>query len=78
MREIHTETTIAVSAHRVWSILTDVARYPAWNPFITQIEGEFAEGERLRVRIHPVDGSPMIFKPVVLRAAPGRELRWLG
>jgi len=78
MRQIHVETDIAAPCRRVWSVLTDFAAYPAWNPFITRLEGEAREGARLTVRIHPPGGRAMTFRPTVLAAVPGRELRWLG
>ena len=78
MRELHTEIEINAPADRVWKILTDFKQFTAWNPFITQAEGEIKEGARLRVHIEPPGGTPMTFKPTVIRAAPGRELRWLG
>ena len=78
MRTIETQVEIAAPASRVWQVLTDFARYPEWNPFITEIEGIPEVGARLRVRIQPPGRRPMTFKPTVLVAARDRELRWLG
>ena len=49
-----------------------------WNPFITSLSGVFEVGERLAVRIAPVGGRPMTFKPRVTVVEPGRRLEWLG
>jgi hypothetical protein len=62
----------------VWEVLTDFPAYPGWNPFIRSVEGEPTPGAELRVRIQPPGGREMSFKPTVLAAEPGRELRWLG
>ena len=78
MKELHTEIDIAAPVDRVWTILTDFAAFPSWNPFVTQAEGDIREGARLRVRIEPPGGRAMTFTPTVLRAAPGEELRWVG
>lgn len=78
MREIESAIEIRAPASRVWDILTDFARYPQWNPFITRIEGVPRAGARLAVTIQPPGSRPMTFRPVVLRAEPGRELSWLG
>jgi hypothetical protein len=78
MREIRTETLIDAPAERVWLVLTDFAVYPEWNPFIRRARGEAKVGSRLEVEIHPPDSRPMTFRPRVLVADPGRELRWLG
>lgn len=77
-REIVTEIEIDAPPERVWAVLTDFPAYCEWNPFITRAEGRPEPGTRLRVRIHPPGGSVMAFRPKVLRAEPGRELRWLG
>jgi len=78
MHEIETEVQVRASIERVWSILSDLASYPSWNPFITHIEGKLEKGHRLRATIKPVGGRPMTFKPTVLSVVPNQELRWLG
>jgi hypothetical protein len=78
MRRIDTEVVIRGTAEQVWSVLVDFGRYAAWNPFIREASGEASVGTRLRVRIHPPNGTSMTFTPTVLEAAPARELRWLG
>jgi hypothetical protein len=78
LRELRTEIAIRAPAQRVWSVLTDFARYPEWNPFIRQISGDLREGSRLMVRIGVPGSRPMTFRPRVIAAEPPRELRWLG
>jgi hypothetical protein len=63
---------------RIWTILTDFAAYPDWNPFIRSIHGVLQQGSRLEVRIEPSGTKGMTFRPTVLVTATGRELRWLG
>ena len=77
-RRIEATVEIEAPAGRVWAILTDFARMPSWNPFITSIAGKLAQGERLSVTIAPPGKSAMRFKPTVLAARPERELRWRG
>jgi hypothetical protein len=78
MKQLHTEIEIDASAEHVWELLTDFASYPEWNPFIRNISGQPAPGERLQARLEPPGGRAMTFKPKVLTAEPNRELRWLG
>lgn len=78
MKSLESEITIRGTAAQVWSVLTDLGKYPEWNPFIREASGEVRPGARLTVRIHPPDGSPMVFRPTVREASPARELRWLG
>ena len=78
VHELHTEIEIAATPERVWSILTDFAAFPEWNPFIRFMHGVPQKGARLEGRIQPSGTSGMVFRPTVMAAEAGRELRWLG
>lgn len=70
---IETSIEINATANQVWQILTAFEEYPNWNPFISEIKGEVAEGKQIVAKI---DG--MTFKPTVLAYIANKELRWLG
>jgi len=76
--QLQTEIAISAGAERVWAILTDFAAYPEWNPFIRSAHGVPEKGARLEVRIQPGSAKAITFRPQVLVAEAGRELRWLG
>jgi hypothetical protein len=78
MSELFTEIEINASPERVWQLLTDLDRFPEWNPFIQRISGTVVQGERLEVTLKPPDTRATTFKPTVIRVEPERELRWLG
>jgi len=78
MKELRAEIEIQASAERVWQLLTDFASFPEWNPFIRWAKGEAKTSARLEVHIQPSGASGMTFKPIVLKAEPKHELRWLG
>jgi len=78
MREISAAVDIKAKPERVWEVLTDFARYPEWNPFIREASGAARVGETLTLRMFPEGGRPMTFKPKVLVAEEGAELRWIG
>lgn len=42
-------TSIAAPAQSIWSLLTDAAAYPAWNPTVVRIEGDIAPGKTIKV-----------------------------
>jgi len=73
-----TEIFIAAPPETVWSLLTDPAEHAGWNPTMRSVAGRFAPGERLRVEMLTPSGGTITFRPRVLAADPGRELRWLG
>ncbi len=77
-KQLETEIEINAPAERIWEILTDFHTYPSWNPFIKELRGKPAVGEKLWVFIQPPGGKGMVFKPIVLRADENHELRWRG
>jgi hypothetical protein len=79
MPDLIIETTVDINASKdaVWNVLTDFARYDQWSPFM-RIQGTPEVGAKLLVRLSADGGRGMSFKPRVLKATPGEELRWLG
>lgn len=62
----------------VWAVLTDLGRYPEWNPLFREASGEVAVGKRIRLRsAHPANGRLMTVKPKIIVVEPGKELRWV-
>ena len=74
------ETGIYIDAppQQVWALLTDADEHAGWNPGMLAVEGRFAPGERLRLSMAMPSGGQITFRPCVLVAEPGQELRWLG
>jgi hypothetical protein len=77
---LHLKTSIDIDAapDAVWAVLSDLPAYPGWNPFIREARGELAAGERLDLKMQPEGGRAVRFRPIVLNAEAGRELRWRG
>jgi hypothetical protein len=74
---ISTTVDIDAPSNLVWDVLTDFAAYRDWNPSM-EIEGTAQVGTKLIVHMGASGGHGMSFKPTVLAASPGQELRWLG
>ncbi len=77
-KSLYTEIEIDAPRDVVWSQLADTGRHPDWNPFIRKFKGVLKVGNRIAVTLQPPGGSPMTFKPKILKADPNEELRWLG
>jgi len=75
---VHTEIDIAAAAARVWAVLADLKKYPAWNPMIRRAEGELRAGSRLTLFFNPPGTKGRSFRPKLLAVDPVRELRWQG
>ena len=73
-----TEIFIAAPPERVWALLTDPVAHAAWNPMIVDVQGRFTAGQHVQLTMRTPSGGTMRFRPRVLVADPGRELRWLG
>lgn len=78
MKRIETHVDLPAAPSVVWEQLVDTTAIGSWNPFITSLSGVFEVGERLVVRVAPVGGRPMTFKPRVTVVEPARRLEWLG
>ena len=62
----------------VWAVLTDLGRYPEWNPLFREASGQVAVGSRITLRsVHPANGRLMTVKPMITVADAGAELRWV-
>jgi hypothetical protein len=69
---------IDATPQRVWQVLSDLAGYREWNPFIVEAVGRAEKGDRLTLRMQPVGGRAMTLHPTVVEAREGELLRWLG
>jgi hypothetical protein len=77
-KQLNAQVDIDATAGQVWQVLTDFAAYPEWNPFITRASGKAATGSQLELRMQPVGGRGMNFRPTVVEASPDQRLSWLG
>jgi hypothetical protein len=78
MIEVNAATEIDASAEAVWSVLTDLNSFKAWNPFIRDARGTTDVGGSVRVRVRPSVGIPLVFHAKVLSREDNHELRWTG
>lgn len=76
MREFKVERFIEAAPERVWKVLTDARRLES-GPFgITRIEGEIAQGKKLRLwsSVSPGRAFPL----TVVEMSPNRSMVWKG
>ena len=77
-KELTAHADIDATPEQVWDVLTDLAAYPAWNPFIVRAEGVVDPGRRLALRMQPVGGRAMTLRPRLVEVDAPRKLRWRG
>ena len=72
------EIPIPARAGTVWSVLTDLDSYPAWNPFIRKAEGPRRREARWRLELTLNGRSYVTVRVQVTCWEPGRRLTWRG
>jgi hypothetical protein len=78
MHNISTSIDIEAAPPVVWTVLTDLAAYAEWNPFLRQASGRFAVGERLTFRAFPPGSGAVTIKAGVIAVTAPYEIRWIG
>ena len=76
MKEFSARTTIDATPERIWSILTDGAHYPEWDPYCERIEGRIAAGEKIKAFTSLSPGRA--FPVRVTTFEPAKRMEWTG
>ncbi|MEU9367063.1 SRPBCC domain-containing protein [Streptomyces avermitilis] len=76
MRTVKAVMDTTTNPRRVWEVLTDFPRYPAWTAYIQELHGRAEVGHRLRVTLGPPGRKPYVVHAPVLEATPGVRLAW--
>jgi hypothetical protein len=56
LKELRTEIEIQAPAEKVWQVLTELDKYPEWNPFICHAAGKAETGKTVDIDFQP-DGK---------------------
>jgi hypothetical protein len=75
VKELRTQIEIWSTPDRVWQVLTNLDKYPEWNPFIYRAIGTARPGEKVDITVR-TDSADMVLHCKVIKVEPGRELRW--
>jgi hypothetical protein len=71
-------TTIDAPIEKAWSVLSDTAAYPTWNPFVKRLDGQLAPAQRIEVTLALEGRKLQKMKPRIVGYEPGRSFEWLG
>lgn len=74
MKSFQASTRIDAPASKVWALLTDVARWTAWNSTVTQVEGTVAPGSK--VTVHAKVSPGRAFPVRVAELVPNARMVW--
>jgi len=75
-RTIRSVIEIRAPVEVVWSVLTDFASYPEWNPLVRRFHGRPKVGKRVTILSQPPGSRGIAFAPIVIAWSPPLELRW--
>lgn len=75
MKELCTEIEIQASPEKIWQILTDLDKYPEWNPFIIHAIGAAKVGDTVDIDFQS-DSKGLKLHCTVVRSVSNRELCW--
>ena len=75
MKENRNEIEIQATPERVWETLTDLGKYPEWNPLLCRAEGKLAVGEKVNLTAKSAS-SEMNLLCSVTTVEPNRQFSW--
>lgn len=73
MLAFESKIVINASAEKIWSILTDVQKFPDWEPNVTKVEGETGLGQQITVHTR---FSERAFPVTVSEFVPNERMVW--
>lgn len=76
MKEYKASTTIQAAPEKIWSILTQGAAWPEWDPSCDKIEGRMALGEKIKAFTKLSPGRAFPVK--VTEFVPNQKMTWTG
>ena len=65
---------IEAPAAKVWRVITDLDRYPEWNPFVVECASGLAVGDPIRMKVRVLPGLAQPQTEEILEHEPGRRL----
>lgn len=72
--QIQHSVRIAAPAALVWRVITDLASYPAWNPFVVACRSDLVMGAPIWMHVRLVSPWPLPQREQILAHEPGRRL----
>ncbi|MEO6029318.1 MAG: SRPBCC domain-containing protein [Candidatus Binatia bacterium] len=67
---------IAAPAATVWSVITDLDRYPEWNPFVIACRSTLEPGRPIDMRVRVFPGFAQPQRETIFEHVPGRFLSY--
>ena len=75
MKENCSEIEIQSTPERVWEVLTDLGKYPEWNPLLCRAEGKLIVGEKVNLTAKSASND-MNLLCTVTKVVTNRQFSW--
>jgi hypothetical protein len=75
MKENRNEVEIRATPEKVWAVLTDLDKYPDWNPLIYRAEGKVALGKEVNISAK-TESNDLDLRCSVVKVEANREFSW--
>lgn len=75
MKELRTEILVQATPERMWQIITELDKWPDWNPFIHHAIGQAEVGKKVDITVAS-PGKDMTLHCVVTGVDPNHSLSW--
>ncbi len=77
-KSVHHEHTIKAPVGVVWKTLTEMEKYPDWNPVMELVEGEVQEGAQVKYRYTQEANKSYVIEATVVKIVPEQLLNQKG
>ncbi len=77
-KSVHHEITISASPEKVWKVLTDMDKFPEWNPVMELLEGEVKEGNQVKYQFTQDENSESEIGATIKEIIPNKLLNQNG
>jgi hypothetical protein len=67
---------IAAPDHVIWEVLSDLERWPEWNPMYSQASGRLRIGEKLTLTDATPGLQPEVITPSIIDWVPDTQILW--
>jgi hypothetical protein len=68
---------VPASSSLIWNVLSDLGRWPEWNPIYPEIEGLLRIALKMRIKETFPGAPPRIITPIVVDWVPNSQILWL-
>jgi hypothetical protein len=67
---------VQAPAEAIWAVISEIDRWPSWNPLYPKAEGKLRIGGPLTLELALPDRKPQTIRPVIVDWIPNEQIHW--